>query len=122
MIPSKFHGVIDYVVGVLLIAAPYLFGFADGSAAQWVPMVLGAATIVYSLLTNYELAAARLIPMPIHLGLDIASGAFLAISPWLFGFADLVWWPHVLVGVMEVVIPLMTARHPARATDARMAR
>lgn len=122
MIPTKVHGIIDYAVGLLLVAAPYLFGFADGSAAQWVPMVLGAGTIVYSLLTDYELAFVRLIPMPVHLGLDIASGGLLAISPWLFGFADLIWWPHVLVGVMEIVIPLMTARHPRDAADARIAR
>lgn len=112
MIPTRVHGVIDYVVGVLLILAPFLFGFADGSAAQWVPMILGLGTIVYSLLTDYELGAMRIIPMRSHLVLDVAAGAVLALSPWLFGFAELIWWPHVLVGVAEIVIPLVTARIP----------
>jgi hypothetical protein len=112
MIPTRIHGVIDYVVGALLIVAPYLFGFADGSAAQWVPQLLGVAALVYSLLTDYELGAMRVIPMPAHLGLDIGSGILLAASPWLFGFADRIWWPHVVVGVMEIVIPLMTQRRP----------
>jgi hypothetical protein len=116
MIPTKIHGVIDYLVGLLLIAAPYLLGFADGSAAQWVPMVLGAATLVYSLFTNYELSIARLIPMPVHLGLDMASGALLALSPWLFGFSEIIWWPHVLVGILEIVIPMVTSRRPNPAT------
>lgn len=118
MISTRAHGVIDYVVGVLLILAPFLLGFADGGPAQWVPIILGATTIVYSLLTDYELAASRMIPMPVHLGLDMASGALLAASPWLFGFADVVWWPHVIVGLMEIVIPMLTERHPHHARTA----
>lgn len=113
MIPTRIHGFIDYVVGLLLIAAPFLLGFADGTAAQWVPIILGAGAIFYSLMTNYELGLVKMIPMPVHLALDMGSGAFLAASPWLFGFADRIWWPHVLVGIMEIVIPLMTARRPS---------
>jgi hypothetical protein len=116
MIPTRLHGIIDYAVGILLILAPYLLGFADGSAAQLVPMTLGAGAILYSLLTDYELAAARLIPMPAHLGLDVVSGLFLAFSPWLFGFSDLIWLPHLIVGVTEIVIALMTDRHPTTAS------
>lgn len=113
MIPTRIHGVIDYVVGLLLIAAPFLLGFADGTAAQWVPMILGAGAIAYSLMTNYELSLVKVIPMPAHIGLDVASAALLALSPWLFGFADRVWWPHALVGAMEIVISLLTSRQPS---------
>ena len=42
------HGVIDYVLGVLLILAPFALGFADNGPAQWVPITLGAAAILYS--------------------------------------------------------------------------
>jgi hypothetical protein len=52
LIPTRIHGVIDYVTGLFLFAAPWLFNFADGSPAQWVPMILGAAVIVYSLMTD----------------------------------------------------------------------
>lgn len=113
MIPTRIHGMIDYLVGLLLIAAPFLLGFADGTAAQWAPMILGAGAILYSLMTNYEPGLVKVIPMPVHLGLDMGSGTLLAVSPWLFGFADRIWWPHVLVGVMEIVIPLMTNRRPS---------
>ena len=111
MIPTRVHGIIDYIVGLLLIAAPFLFGFADGTAAQWVPIILGLSALVYSLLTKYELSAAKIIPMPVHLGLDVASGLLLAASPWLFGFSEMVWLPHVVVGVAEIIIPLLTQRH-----------
>ncbi len=56
------HGVLDYVVGALLIVVPYLLGFADGTAAQWVPQVLGLVAIGGGLMTDYERSprAARL--------------------------------------------------------------
>ena len=112
MISTRVHAIIDYCTGALLILAPYLFGFADGSVAQWLPMVLGALTILMSLITRYELSIAKIIPLPIHLGVDVVSGLLLAVSPWLFGFADLIWWPHLIVGLMEIVVPLVTQRRP----------
>ncbi len=112
IIPTRIHGFIDYGTGLLLLVAPYLFGFATGGPKQWVPMLLGAATIGMSLITDYELSLARLIPMPMHLGVDILSGVLLAASPWLFGFSDQVFLPHLIVGLMEIVIPCMTETTP----------
>ena len=112
MINTRTHGIIDYVTGALLLVAPYLFGFATGGIEQWLPQILGAMIIVMSLLTKYELSAAKVIPLKVHLGVDVVGGILLAASPWLFGFADLIWWPHVLVGLMEIVVPLVTKRDP----------
>lgn len=114
-IPTRTHGVLDYAVGLLLILAPYLLGFADGGAAQWVPQVLGLGAIVHALLTDYELGLVRVIPMPVHLLLDAASGALLAISPWLFGFADRVWLPHLVLGLFEIGAALTTRTIPGTA-------
>lgn len=111
-IPTRVHGMLDYLVGVVLIAAPWIFGFNDNETARWVTIAIGAAAIVYSLLTDYELGVARVIPMPAHLELDIMSGALLAVSPWLFGFADEVWIPHVIVGVFEIIAALSTETVP----------
>lgn len=111
-IPSRLHGMADYTTGLLLLAAPYLLGFADGGAAQYVPMILGAATIGMSLFTDYELALSRRIPLPVHLTVDVATGVLLAASPWLFGFADRVFWPHLVVGLLEIGAGLMSRTVP----------
>jgi hypothetical protein len=113
-IPTSAHGILDYVVGLALLAAPWLFGFADNETARWVTMAIGAAAILYSLLTDYELGVIRTIPMPVHLMLDAMSGILLAASPWLFGFSEEVWIPHVIVGVFEVIAAISTETEPDR--------
>jgi hypothetical protein len=111
-IPTNVHGVMDYLMGALLIVAPWLFGFARGGAETWLPVILGAGVILYSFFTDYELGVAKSISMPAHLWLDGLGGALLAVSPWLFGFADLIVWPHLLLGLLEIVAALTTHTRP----------
>jgi len=113
IISTKTHGVLDYLVGIILIASPWIFGFADGTAAQWVPVILGVSALIYSLMTDYEMGIAKLIPMKVHLTIDMLSGVLLAVSPWLFGFADRVSTPHVVLGILEIGAAMMTKTSPA---------
>ena len=113
-IPTKVHGALDYLVGILLIAAPWLFDFARGGAETWVPVILGAGAIIYSLMTDYELGLSRSISMRTHLTLDLLSGILLAASPWLFGFHEYVYLPHLIVGLLEIGASVMTERTPSR--------
>jgi hypothetical protein len=109
---TRVHGIMDYLTGGLLIVVPYLLGFADGTAAQYVPQILGVAIIGMSLMTDYEYSVARVIPVSVHLGIDLLGGVLLAASPWLFGFSNKVFWPHLIVGIMEIGLALMTRTRP----------
>lgn len=117
LIPTKIHGLLDYVVGMALIIAPWAFEFSDKAvtgddAKNLVPIMLGIATILYSLFTDYEWGASRKIPMNIHLVFDFVSGVFLAASPWLFGFAKEVYLPHLIIGIFEVIAAVTTITYP----------
>ncbi len=109
-IDRKTHGYLDYLVGALLIAAPWLLDFYRGGAETWVPVILGAGVILYSLLTDYELGALRKIGFGTHLTLDVLGGIFLAASPWLFNFSEHVYLPHLIVGIMEILVASVTKR------------
>lgn len=109
---TKVHGVLDFLIAALLIAAPWLLGFARGGAETWVPVVLGVGIAAYSLLTDYELGVLKRIQMPLHLWLDAGGGLLLALSPWLFSFDQHVWLPHVVVGVLEIGTAFMTETVP----------
>ena len=117
-LPTSVHGVLDYLVGIALIAAPYLFGFASvGGIAVYLPIILGIGLILYSLITNYELGipGIKFIPMPYHLGFDFVAAALLAASPFLFGFSSKplnVWLPHLVVGIAVILVVLVSQTHP----------
>ena len=112
-IPTKTHGYLDYIMAVVLIAAPWILGFNRGGAETWVPVILGAGVIVYSLLTDYEVGASRQISMRTHLLLDLAGGIFLAVSPWLFNFDEHVYLPHLILGIAEIGASLFTKEQPS---------
>ena len=120
MIPTRMHALMDYTVGILLIAAPWIFRFAnESSAAKWISVIAGVALIGLSAMTDYEGGfLTRAIPMRMHLVTDALLGVFLAVSPWLFGFADQgmnAWLPFVAIGVAEIGTAAMTSPVPDTA-------
>ena len=116
-IPTRVHGVLDYVTAGVLIGAPSILGFRKNGMQTWLPMALGLGTIGYSLLTDYELGLFKVISMPMHLALDAANGALLAASPWLFGFAEEISAPHLGLGLFEIVVTASSQTTPAHAAD-----
>lgn len=121
-LPTSVHGVLDYLVGIALIIAPWLLGFAYvGGIAMYLPIVLGVALILYSLVTRYELGipGIKFLPMPYHLIIDFVAALVLAISPFLFGFSNRplnVWLPHLIVGIVVILVVLVSQTHPRMAT------
>jgi hypothetical protein len=119
-IPTKVHGILDYGSGLLLILSPWLFGFATGGAAQIIPIAIGLMIITMSIFTDYEAGVVRSLSMPFHLTMDVIAGLFLAVSPWLFGFAELIFWPHLVFGLLEMGAGLFTMHSPTSNTVSNM--
>jgi SPW repeat len=115
-ITSRMHAILDYPLAVVLIASPWIFGFSDvGGAAVAIPIIIGALALGQSLITDWDLSLARIVPLPIHLTLDALAGIVLAISPFVFGFSDEgtnAWLPLVVFGVGMLNAGLLTQRSP----------
>lgn len=124
-LPTYWHGIMDYIVGAALLFAPNIFGFADyDGAAVLIPRILGVLILGMALMTDFEVAPLRKIPMRMHLMMDYIAGAFLAASPWLFGFAENpsnVWLPHLIVGIAILGMALVTQHSPATTEHTRLA-
>jgi len=118
---TKVHGILDYLMGAVLIASPWIFGFKrdNAGAEAWVPILLGIGMILYSVMTDYEYGLTDNISMRSHIVLDIIGGLFLAASPWIFGFSEMVYLPHVILGALEVGAALMTQTSPQHQTTER---
>lgn len=112
---EKIHTIIGLIVGVVLILAPGIFSFANNQAASMSAIWIGIFIILSELVTTSPYSLAKLIPMRIHVYIDIATGALLLLSPWLFGFMSFSdyaqWIPHVVVGLLIIGYALLA--HPS---------
>ena len=45
-IPTRIHGALDYALGIVLAALPYVAGFADRGIAEWASVILGCGLII----------------------------------------------------------------------------
>ena len=68
-------------------------------------------------MTDYEKSLLRLISMKNHLLIDFLSGIFLAISPWLFEFKDIVYLPHLIFGITAIIVAILTKTKPGDKKD-----
>jgi hypothetical protein len=109
------HGAVDYPMAFVLGMMPWWAGTHRGGPETWIPVALGIAIVLISSLTDYELSVARMIPMTVHLGADVAGGVLLAASPWLFRFADISVYPYLMLGLLEVGFALCTRAAPEPA-------
>jgi hypothetical protein len=112
LLSPKMHTIIGFIVGIALIFAPNIFGFSDvGGAAVAVPRIVGVIVLFSELMVRGSFSGMGFVPMSMHLAMDAVLGAFLAVSPWLFGFSDQgtnAWLPHLIVGLLIVGYVPMT--------------
>ena len=112
-LPTSVHGVIDYVAGIVILVLPWIFDWED--SAKVIMTILGLGVILYSLLTDYELGVARVIPMPTHLLLDALGGIVLIVAPFIFGIDDTTTRTvMIILGILEVGASLITQTTPSR--------
>ena len=112
IIPTSFHGPLDYLASGVNLAFPALLKLDDSPTAALIPRLDGIAGAGYSLITDYELGLLKVLPMSTHLMFDAAKGALLASSPWLFGFArkgPRYWLPHVLMGTADILAAMTSS-------------
>jgi hypothetical protein len=77
-ISTKTHGLIDYAWAAVVPALPRLL--QTGPTTTPLLVVAGLGALAYSLLTQYELGALKVLPMTSHLTLDVLSGVALVAA------------------------------------------
>lgn len=106
IIPTLAHGVADYVVGLLVIALPFLLDL-DGTARTTM-IALGASLLLYSAITDYELGLVRFLRIRFHLLLDVLFSIVMLILPTIFELLADVHWPFYVLGVLALVLTVTT--------------
>jgi hypothetical protein len=115
-ISTKVHGVLDYMTAAFLHTLPRVMGW--NRTPTTVLDSAGVAATGYSLLTRYELGAAKVLPMKAHLTLDALSGAALITAACLMDDEDdEVRMTIAGLGVFEIAAALLTQTEPDGAAS-----
>jgi hypothetical protein len=85
-IPGFAHSVIEYLAGVFLIAAPFLFDYNGGATA--VSIVAGVALIFVAAVSEAPLSLVSQVPVGAHVLLDLLLSLVFIAAPFIFGFSD----------------------------------
>lgn len=122
-LPQSVHGVLDYLVALTLIVAPFALDFvAESAFAHWLSVAAGVGLLVYSLLTDYSVGAFGAIPFKLHLAFDFSAGALFTVLAFVAGFEAVTAWFYGVIGVAVLAVVLVTelelraAVTPATAT------
>ncbi len=86
-VPAFVHGIVEYAAGILLIAAPFLFGF-DADAATAAAIVAGVLILIVTASTAMCTGLIKSIPVKAHVVLDYIGAGLLIAAPFLLGFSD----------------------------------
>ena len=120
-IPLFAHGVIEYLAGILLIAAPFLFDF-DSGAATALSIIVGVVILAIAASTDGPTSLINQIPRPAHVALDYVLAVVLIALPFLAGFSDET-APTVLFLALGIAHLLITIGTRFRTTgEAKVAR
>jgi hypothetical protein len=112
-ISKTFHGVINYVGAILLMASPWLFNFSElKGAAILVPLYFGWLQLIMAIFSDNPLGFIKVFPMQMHNCLDVFSGSFLLMLPITYGFCSQVFWPHFLLGSLFFLSGIFTVESP----------
>jgi hypothetical protein len=109
-IPLNLHAALEPLMAVLIIAAPWIFGFSDTDSATVICVLVGVAMLLIGSMTDWRMSLTRLIPLRTHMAGDLVLAAVLLLSPLVFGFADEGGPTRfmVIVGALEALTALMT--------------
>jgi hypothetical protein len=121
-IPTSVHGAVDHVVGPALVLAPTLLRLGRTSPEGLTARAVGGVEALYSNITDYELSVKNVVPMKLHLALDAAGGAALALVPQLTGArkrGKKHWVPHLAIGALEIGMAAFTKTEPPRPAERR---
>src|SRR3954449_2009845 len=109
-LPLKAHAALEPIVAIVLLAAPWIFGFDDVGSATAVSIAVGVIMLISGMTTRWRMSLVKLIPLRTHFRMDLVLGAVLIVAPFVLGDSDRGDATRFLVimGVLELATALST--------------
>jgi hypothetical protein len=106
-IPQAVQGLLEYLGGILFVAAPFLWGFTDVGVATAASIVFGIAFLVLAATSQGPTGLVKQLSPPVHALLDAVLAILLIAAPFVLGFSG-VSTPRNLFLIAGVVWLLVT--------------
>lgn len=102
------HGIIDYLMVIILAIGPGVAGFSGKQAVFC--YILAAVHFFMTVLTRFPLGAAKIIGFPLHGAIEALVAILLIVLPWMANFFRGVNSRNffLAIGVLIGVIALLT--------------
>jgi hypothetical protein len=100
------HGYLDYVTVSLFLVAPTLVGLTG--MAGTIAYALAGIHLAMTLVTDFPLGVAKLIPFPIHGWVERVVGPALVLLPFILGFEVSARGFYMVVGLVIILVGVIT--------------
>jgi hypothetical protein len=110
-IPMDVHSMMDYAGGLTVASGVLMPECETDNMANVASIALGASVIGLSLMTDYRLSLAKVIPIRAHETADYLWGASCIALPFALGYwksSPRVAMTHIVVGVSTLIASLFT--------------
>ena len=112
-VPALVHGVLEYVVAVLFIAAPFLFSF-DSNSATAAAIVVGLLLLAFTATSALPTGLVRTVSLGVHVTVDFVLAGGLVALPFILGFTS---EPaptalFIVAGVLHLLVTIGTRFSP----------
>jgi hypothetical protein len=117
-VPPFAHGAIEYVVAVLFIVAPFVFGFEETSATA-ASITVGLVLLAFTAVSDLPTGLVNSVSVGVHVTADIVLAVLLVALPFVLGFRDET-APTALfitVGVLHLLVTIATRFRSLDADD-----
>ena len=108
-VPAFVHGVIEYVAGIVFIAAPFVLDF-DSDTGTAVAIVAGVVILIVAASTAMTTGLIKSIPVQAHVVLDYVLAILLIAAPFVFAFSDdgTATAFFIVLGVLHLLLTIAT--------------
>jgi hypothetical protein len=109
-LPVLLHGALEYAVGALFIAAPFLFGFNSSAAPTAAAVVVGLLLLAFTAASALPTGLVQSISLGVHVTVDFVLAALLVALPFVLGFTDqgAPTALFIVVGVAHLLVTIAT--------------
>lgn len=110
ILDARACSLLDCMAGAVFAATGLAAAATGDGPMVWLPLGLGLLAPFLTFAADDRAGPARLLPGPTRHDLALALGTLLALSPWFFAFADVLWRPHLFAGQVGIGVAILTRR------------